>query len=102
MNPPVPGVDASMKLKEDTHSAFPVVSRICSRETCLSLSVLGSTWTWSCRSRWPQIATLATPGTPISRGAIVQRDSTDIWIGDKVFDDSPTIITRLVDDMGCS
>ena len=31
----------------------------------------GSTSTWNCRSRWPQIATLATPGTAISRGRIV-------------------------------
>ena len=33
---------------------------------------------------------------------MVQRASTDIWIGDSVFDVTPTISTRFVDDSGCS
>src|SRR5437867_572254 len=100
MNPPVPGVDASTKLNDDTQSALPAVSKTLNSDTPRSCSRFGSTWTWSCRSRWPQIATLATPGTPISRGTIVHRASTDIWIGDRDFEDSPTISTRLVADSG--
>ena len=46
------------------------------------------------------MATLATPGTPFRRGAIVQRASTDTWIGDRDFEDSPTIMTRLVAERG--
>jgi hypothetical protein len=45
--------------------------------------------------------TFATPGTPSRRGRIVQRASTDTWIGDSSLEDRPTIITRLVDDSGC-
>src|SRR5947209_15384697 len=55
-----------------------------------------------CQSRWPQMATLATPGTPIKRGLIVQRASTDIWMGDTAFEDSPIVMTRLVADTGWS
>src|SRR5690348_13578041 len=102
MNPPVPGVDASTKLNDDTHMALPVVSRICSNDTPLSCSFFGSTSTCNCRSRWPQVDTLATPGTPIKRGAMVQRASTDMSISDTVFDDSPIIMTRLVEDKGWS
>jgi hypothetical protein len=47
------------------------------------------------------MATLATPGTPIRRGRIVQRANTDTWIGDNSLEESPTIMTRLVDDNGC-
>ena len=46
------------------------------------------------------MATLATPGTPFKRGTIVQRASTDIWIGERDFDESPTIMNRLVADLG--
>ena len=62
----------------------------------------GSTWTWSWRSRWPQIATLATPGTLSSRGRIVQRASTDMSMSETSFDDRPTIMTRLDDESGWS
>ena len=99
--PPVPGVDASTNGGE-TQSAFPAVSSTCSSDTFLSRRRSGSTCTWSWRSRWPQIDTLATPGTPVSRGAIVQRACTDISIGDTSFDESPTISTRFVDESGCS
>src|SRR5256885_6131899 len=102
MKPPVPGVEASTKLSDDTHSAFPVVSRTWSRDTPRSRGRSGSTRTCSCRSRWPQIATLATPGTPSRRGPIVHLASTDIWIRDRDFEDSPMSMTRLVDDRGWS
>jgi hypothetical protein len=62
----------------------------------------GSACTWSWRSRWPQMATFATPDTPISRGRTVQRASTESSIKDSSLDDSPTIMTRLVDDSGWS
>src|SRR5438445_10071375 len=55
-----------------------------------------------CQSRCPQMATLATPGTPIKRGLSVQRASTDIWMGDTAFEDSPIVMTRLVADTGWS
>src|SRR6266545_7155891 len=48
------------------------------------------------------MATLATPGTPIRRGGIFQRASTDIWISERSLDVRPIIITRLVDEVGCS
>ena len=102
MNPPVPGVDASRKVSGDTARALPVVSTTWLRVTPCSRSRSGSARTWSCRSRWPQMATLATPGTPTRWGRIVQRASTDSSIGDSSLDDSPTISTRLVDDSGWS
>src|SRR2546429_3920536 len=46
----------------------------------------------SCRSRWPQTETLATPGTPIRRGLIVQRASTDSSSGDSFLEDTPIIM----------
>src|SRR5262249_22721932 len=55
---------------------------ICSWVMPYARSRSGSTWTWSCRSRWPQIETFATPGTPIRRGLIVQRASTESSIGE--------------------
>ena len=45
---------------------------------------------------------MATPGTPISRGWIVQRASTDISISDFSDELSPTIMNRLSDDSGWS
>jgi hypothetical protein len=48
------------------------------------------------------MATFATPGTPIRRGRIVQRARTDSSIGESFSDDSPIIMTRLVDDSGWS
>ena len=68
--------------------------------TPLARSRSGSTSTWNCRSRWPQIATLATPGIAISRGRIVQRASVVSSICESVFDDMPIFITRLSDDSG--
>ena len=102
MKPAVPGVEASTKLSGDTQSALPVLSMTWLSETPSRLSLSGSTCTWSCRSRWPQMATLATPGTPISRGLIFQRASTDMSIRDTSLEESPTIMTRLVDDSGWS
>src|SRR5437660_12299278 len=48
----------------------------------------------------PQTATFATPGTDNRAGRMFHRASTDIWIGDTDFEESPTIITRLVADRG--
>ena len=73
----------------------------CCSETFASLSFFGSTCTCNCLARSPQMETLATPGTPSRRGMIVQRASTDIWIGVSVFEVTPTISTRLVDESGC-
>ena len=50
----------------------------------------------------PQMATFATPGTPIRRGLIVQRAITDCSIGETRSEDSPIISTRLDDDSGWS
>ena len=102
IHPPVPRVDASRKLSGDTHSAPPAVSMTWSRVTPTACRCFGSTCTCSCRERWPQIATFATPGTPSSFGAIVQRANTDMSISDTSFDDSPTTIDRLAVDSGCS
>src|SRR5215470_11557370 len=44
--------------------------------------------------------TLATPGTPISRGLIFQRASTDMSIGDTDEDDSLIMATRPDADVG--
>ena len=44
--------------------------------------------------------TFATPGTPISRGRIFQRASTDMVSMDTSRDDSPIIATRLADASG--
>ncbi len=101
-NPPVPGVDASRKVRGDAHRALPVVSIMSWSDSPSLLSRFGSTCTWSCRSRWPQIETFATPGTPRSFGRIVHRASTDISIGDTVVDESRIIMILLVDATGCS
>ena len=100
MKPPVPGVEASRKVSGDTQRALPAVSITCRSETFLALSRFGSTCTCSCLARSPQIDTFATPGTPSRRGTMVQRASTDIWIGDSDFESTPTISTRFVDDRG--
>jgi hypothetical protein len=101
-NPPVPGVEASRKVRGDTARALPAVSTTWLRVMPCSRSRSGSAWTWSWRSRWPQMATFATPGTPIRWGRMVQRASTDSSIGVSFSDDSPIIMTRLVDDSGWS
>ena len=46
------------------------------------------------------MATLATPGTAINRGRIVQRASSVISICESVFDETPILSSRLVDDSG--
>ena len=102
MKPPVPGVEASRKLSGETTCALPAVLMTWLSVTFLSRSRSGSTCTWSCWSRMPQMATFATPGTPIRRGRIVQRAITDRSIGDSSSDESPIISTRLDDDSGWS
>src|SRR6266851_1967996 len=44
--------------------------------------------------------TLATPGTPISRGRIFQRARTDISTADTLRDDNPIMATRLAEANG--
>ena len=68
--------------------------------TPLAASRRGSMMTWYCRSRWPQIATFATPGTAISRGRMVQSAKSDNAIWSRVGDDTPIFIARLVDESG--
>ena len=68
----------------------------------LACSRSGSTSTCSCRSRWPQIATLATPGTAISRGRIVHSATVVMSICDSVFDVMPIFSARLSDESGDS
>ena len=60
----------------------------------------GSTRTCSCRSRWPQIATFATPGTAMRRGRTVHRASVVRSICESKDDDMPIFMTRLRDDSG--
>ena len=98
--PPVPGEEASTKLSGDAQSAFPVVLMTSVRVTPFSCSRAGSTWTWSCLSRCPQMVTFATPGTAISRGLIFHRASTERSISEMSVAESPTIMTRLVDALG--
>ena len=69
--------------------------------TPLARSRSGSTSTWNCLSRWPQMATLATPGTDISFGRIVHRARIVRSCCDSVFDQTPIFITRLVEESGC-
>ena len=70
--------------------------------TALACSRSGSTRTCNCRSRCPQIATLATPGTAISRGRIVQSAIVVMSICESVFDVMPILSARLSDDSGDS
>jgi hypothetical protein len=46
------------------------------------------------------MATFATPGTPMSRGRIFQRASTDMFTWDTSCEDSPIMATRLADASG--
>ena len=100
MNPPVPGVEASRKVNGETHVALPAVLMTSIRSNPLALSTAGSTCTCNCRSRSPNTETLDTPGTPISRGRIVQRVSTDWSISDCVSEESPSTMALLDDDTG--
>ena len=62
----------------------------------------GSTSTCNCRSRWPQIATLATPGMAISRGRIVHLASVLNSTCVRLSDVMPIFMIRLRDDRGDS
>ncbi len=101
IKPPVPGTDASTKLKGDDQSALAVVSMTLIRGTFFSCIRSGSARTWSCCSRWPQIATLATPGMPMSRGRMFQRARTDMSIKERSFEERPIIMARVMDERGC-
>ena len=102
MKPPVPGTAACMYDRGEYHSASPVVVMMSSTETFFWASLAGSTITCNCSSRCPQMATFATPGTPISLGTIVHLASTDMFMSDIVFEDRPIIMTRPEEDVGCS
>ena len=89
-----PPVSADTPLRAAAMTSFRVTLRARRRS--------GSTSTWSCRSRCPQIATFATPGTAISRGRIVHIATVVMSICDSVFDVRPIFIARLSDDSGDS
>ena len=72
----------------------------CNSVTFLSRSWSGSTCTCNCRWRSPQMDTFATPGTPIRRGRIVQRASTDMSISDSLSEVSPIAMQRLAEETG--
>ena len=88
-NPPPETTEASVTALTTASSVTP-----------LSRSRSGSTSTWYCRSRWPQIATFATPGIDISRGRIVHFARRVRSICESVFDETPIFSSRLVDDSG--
>ena len=62
----------------------------------------GSARTWSCCSRWPQIATLATPGIPMRRGRMFHRARTDMSMSERSFEERPIIMARVMDERGCN
>ena len=82
--------------------ALPAVAMTWLREIFWSFSLFGSTCTWSCWSRMPQMLTSETPWMPSSFGLIVQRAMTERWIGVRFLPDRPIIMTRLCDDSGGS
>ncbi len=89
MNPPAATAEASA-------TALVTASTV----TPFALSRSGSTSTWNCLSRWPQMATFATPGIAISLGLIVQRARVVRSICERTFDETPILSSRLVDDRG--
>ena len=88
-NPPAV---TDMASRVDVTTSCSVTPFACSRS--------GSTRTCSCRSRCPQIATFATPGTAISRGRTVHRASVVRSICESEDDDMPIFMTRLSEDSG--
>ena len=76
---------ASRNVSGENQRALPVGAITCMSRTFISCSFAGSTCTCSCRRRSPQIETLATPLTPVNRGTMVQRASTDISMSDSFF-----------------
>src|SRR5262249_38810726 len=58
----------------------------------------GSTSTWYCMSRWPQMATFATPGIAIRRGRIVHLARIVSSICESFCDETPILSKRLEDD----
>ncbi len=100
MNPPVPGFEASRNDRGETSRELPAVAMTCSSVAFSARSRLGSTSTCSWCSRLPQIATFATPSTPVRRGPTTQRANTDISVGVSSLDDISIIATRLFDDSG--
>jgi hypothetical protein len=72
MNPPVPISRPLENFSMPTSRVSAVASMTRFRETPRWSIRRGSAWTWSTDQRSPQMATLATPGTRISRGRTVQ------------------------------
>ena len=66
--------------------------------TSCSASFAGSTWTWRCGSRSPQIATWATPGTRSSRARTFQYASSDMSVRFTSSEVMPIFRIRLVAD----
>ena len=90
----------STKPPASTTAASPAARMTASSVTPWARSRSGSTSTWNCWSRWPQMATFATPGTDISLGRIVHSASSVRSICESVFDQTPIFSTRLVDESG--
>ena len=101
IQPPEPGDDARRKDSGETHSASPAAVMMSSCDTRALRSLSGSKCTCNWRSRWPQIETLLTPGTPTSLGFMVQRASSESSVESILSDETPTIMKRLVADKGC-
>ena len=76
------------------------MSMICCSVMPRAANADGLTRTCSCRSCWPKMATLATPGTPDSRGLTIHRARYESSIPLNDFDVSPIISTRLDVDSG--
>ena len=97
-NPPVPTTWPSENCSSPVSSALDVVSI---RSSSAMRSVRrrdGSTSTWTCLRRSPQIATFATPGTRSIRARIFQYAVMDRSMRDIDFEDRPTFMIRLVDE----
>ena len=99
--PPGDAADDLRNVSGDTHSASPAAAMMSSCTTRASRKRSGWICTCNWRRRWPQIDTLATPGTPINRGLIVHRASSESSVASILSDDRPIIMKRLVVDTGC-
>ena len=87
----------------ETHSALPVVSMTCSSETFLSSQLLrdrpGPAAAARAGPRWPRWPRRARPSGAAGSSSGPARRSRS---SDSSFEESPIIMTRLVDDGGCS
>ena len=102
MKPPSPGVDASTKVSGETHSAFADVRRTWSSETPF-FSELG----WVDLDLQLPVAEspdghVGHAGDTQQAGTTVQRESSDMSIRELSLEESPIIMSRPVDDSGCT